>query len=176
MGVPQYMEIHKNALINFKDYENAFFIFVGRGSERKIIKEVIKKYEIKNVLLLDEIHRDEYEELVLASDVGLITLNPSFTIPNYPSRILSYMEFSKPIIAATDSVTDVKDLIENSKCGYWVDSSNFGDYFDCIDKMINDENKDELGKKGYKYLVNNFKVEKSVSYLEKHISEVVNNV
>jgi glycosyltransferase involved in cell wall biosynthesis len=176
MGVPQYMEIHKNALINFKDNDNAFFIFVGRGSERKIIKEVIRKYEIKNVLLLDEIHRDEYEELVLASDVGLITLSPSFTIPNYPSRILSYMEFSKPIIAATDSVTDVKDLIEKSKCGYWVDSNNLEDYFGCIDKMIYDENKDEMGKRGYKYLVNNFTVEKSVNYLEKHISEVVDNV
>lgn len=176
MGVPQYMEIHKKTLIKYKDNKNAFFVFVGRGNEKIVIENTIKKYDIKNVLLLDEIHRDEYESLVISSDVGLITLNPLFTIPNYPSRILSYMEYSKPIIAATDSITDIKDLITKSNCGYWVDSSNFEGYYNLIDKMIKDQNKANLGKMGHEYFLKNFTVDKSVEYLERHISEVMNNV
>jgi len=176
MGKPQYMELHQKAIVHFNNNNKIFFIFVGRGTERYIIEETIKNNSINNVLLLSEIHRDEYEKLVLASDVGLVTLNPLFTIPNFPSRILSYMEYSKPILAATDLNTDIKELIIESKSGFWVDSNDFRAYLDIINLIIENRNLIELGRNARNYFLNNFTVDKSVIYLEAHFDEVNKDV
>lgn len=176
MGKPQYMDLHKKAIIHYKNSNEIFFIFVGRGTDRYIIEETINDYLIENTLLLSEIHRDEYEKLVLASDVGLITLNPLFTIPNYPSRILSYMEYAKPVLAATDSITDIKKLIIESKSGFWVNSNDFNGYIDIIGEIIESRNLIDLGRNAREYFLDNFTVDKSVIYLETHIGEVKNDV
>ena len=50
-----------------------------------------------NAKLYPYLPKEEYDELVPACDVGLILLDPRFTIPNFPSRLLTYMEFSMPV-------------------------------------------------------------------------------
>ena len=54
--------------------------------------------EIKNAIVIENLPRDQYEQITKESDVGLIILDPRFTIPNYPSRILSYMEYNSIFI------------------------------------------------------------------------------
>ena len=51
--------------------------------------------------------KDDYDKMVGMANVGLIFLDKRFTIPNFPSRLLSYMEGSIPVLAATDVNTDV---------------------------------------------------------------------
>ncbi len=69
---------------------------------------------------MDNLPRNEYEQILKECNVGLIILDPRYSIPNYPSRILSYMEYKKPILAATDRITDIKELILEACCGEWV--------------------------------------------------------
>ena len=49
----------------------------------------------------------DYETIVASCDVGMIFLDHRFTIPNFPSRMLSYMKAKIPILAVTDPNTDV---------------------------------------------------------------------
>jgi hypothetical protein len=44
----------------------------------------------------------------------MIFLDSRFTIPNFPSRLLSYMENKLPIIAATDINSDIGKVIEEN--------------------------------------------------------------
>ena len=60
-----------------------------------------------NFMVLNELKRCDYEELLSACDVGLIFLDSRFTVPNFPSRILSYMNFSLEVLACTDNVIDI---------------------------------------------------------------------
>ena len=65
----------------------------------------MKKECVENALLIKELSKIEYDEIIKISHVGLIFLNPNFTIPNFPSRILSYMQNYLPVICATDLIT-----------------------------------------------------------------------
>lgn len=167
MGKPQYVQILAAAAKEFKDDEKVFFLFVGRGTEKHILSETIEQNGIKNAIALDNLPREEYEQLTKESDVGLITLDPRFTIPNYPSRILSYMDYAKPVLAATDEVTDMKELIYEADCGEWVCSDNEEEFFKKIKEFSEaPEKRVKQGENGRAYMKEHFTVERCVKILE----------
>jgi glycosyltransferase involved in cell wall biosynthesis len=171
MGKPQYVDLLCKAIIDCKDDNNVFFLFVGRGTERYKLEETIKNEEIKNAIVIENLPRDQYEQITKESDVGLIILDPRFTIPNYPSRILSYMEYSKPVIAATDRSTDLKELVESSNCGEWVWSGDKDGFVEVIRRFSKSSSLKDMGSNGRKYLENNFSLKSSVDILEKHFKK-----
>lgn len=97
-----------------------------------------------------------------ASDVGLILLNSQLTIATYPS-----MTWKFPILAATDTVIDLKSLIEDeAKCGYWCESVNHEECVNQVKLFIEDKNLwDSLGNNGRDYLVKQFDVKISVKLI-----------
>jgi glycosyltransferase involved in cell wall biosynthesis len=168
MGRPQYIDLLCNAVCHFKDNQSVFFLFVGRGTDRYKLEETIKNINIKNALLIENLPRHEYEQITKECNVGLIVLDPRFTIPNYPSRILSYMEYAKPVLAVTDKATDIKELIEESQCGEWVWSGDSNSFIMKINEMAKSSELLIKGENGRKYLLEHFTVEHSVGILEKH--------
>ncbi|MFC0187170.1 glycosyltransferase family 4 protein [Fictibacillus aquaticus] len=170
MGKPQYIDLHCHAVLQCKNQKNIFFLFVGRGTDRYKLEETIKEHNISNALVIENLPRDQYEDIMQSSDVGLITLDPRFTIPNYPSRILSYMEYAKPILAATDKVTDLKNLLEEVDCGGWVWSGDKEGFVRKIKEMANNSHIYKQGLNGREYIENHFNVRKSVEILENHFN------
>jgi len=166
MGRPQYVQLLKKAILRFKDNPNIFFLFVGRGTDRHILETAIKDNEIKNALLINNLARDKYEQITKECDVGLIILDPRFTIPNYPSRILSYMEYAKPVLAATDENTDLKDLIQANNLGEWVSSANEMEFFKKIEEMSKSDSLIFQGQNGRRLIEQEFTVNRSVKQLE----------
>lgn len=78
-----------------------------------------------NAIYCDNLPRDEYNKIAKNCDVGIVTLDPRYTIPNYPSKVLSYLEYALPVLAATDVNTDFRQLVENeAKCGLWCPSTD----------------------------------------------------
>ena len=77
-----------------------------------------------NAKLVSGLSKENYDKLLAVCDVGMIFLHKNFTIPNFPSRLLSYLEMSMPVIAATDLFTDIGTVIEKAECGYWVESGD----------------------------------------------------
>lgn len=168
MGRPQYIDLLCNAVYECKNEDNIFFFFIGRGTDRYKLEHVIKNNYIKNAVVLDNLPRIEYEQITKECDVGLIILDPRFTIPNYPSRILSYMEYAKPVLAATDYVTDINELIDNANCGEWVWSGDKDLFITKIKEMAVSDDLVIKGNNGRKYIENHFTVDYSVDILEKH--------
>lgn len=171
MGKPQYVDLLCDAMVECRDDKNIFFLFVGRGTERHKLEKAIEVNHINNALLLENLPRDTYEQITKECDVGLIVLHPDFTIPNYPSRILSYLEYAKPVLAATDKATDIKEFIEEIDCGEWTWSGDLGSFVEKIRKMANSNNLSEKGMKGRKYIENNLSVSHSVVLLETHFNK-----
>ncbi len=168
MGRPQYIELLCNAVKKCKDDNNIFFLFVGRGTDRYKLEYTIKENDIKNALVIQDLPRNEYEQIIKECNVGLIILDPRFTIPNYPSRILSYMEYAKPVLAATDKASDIKELIVDAQCGDWVWSGDMDSFVLKIKEMATSKDLLVKGENGRKYIEKNLKVDKCVEILEKH--------
>lgn len=174
MGKPQGLPFLCEAINELKDNQEVYFVLVGRGTEKPYVEEKIGN--TKNVLILDNLPRNEYEQLVRACDVGIVSLDYRFTIPNYPSRILSYMEYQMPVLAATDRNTDFKELIEKAECGMWCYSNSVQDFVAAVKEMCADEEmRKQMGQNGRKYAEENFRVDVSVGILEEYYNSVYEN-
>lgn len=126
LGVPQGLDFFCNVLEKSKNNQQIFFIIIGNGTRYNLLQNCIEHNQIKNAVLLPGVSKNEYDNIIAGCDVGLIFLDQHFTIPNFPSRLLSYLENKMPVIAATDPITDIGDIIEEWDAGYKVMS---GDYF-----------------------------------------------
>ena len=173
MGKPQGMDFVCEILISNKENAEVFFLLVGRGTEREKIAECIKDNGINNAILLNSLPREEYEEMLNEAGIGLVFLDQRFTIPNFPSRVLSYFEKKIPVLAAIDKNTDFGQMLQESKSGDYSIAGDLEDFNKKINFLI--KNKDvrvAMGEAGYKYLVNNYNVEHSVKLLEEHLTSI----
>ena len=151
--------------------EDAFFLIVGDGTEFSRIKNWFDTHKPINAKLLQRLPKDDYDRLLAACDVGLIFLDKNFLIPNFPSRLLSYLEMRIPVLAATDSNTDIGDIIEQNNCGYKVLADNQQEMQAKLNKLVQ-EDLQEMGLNSEKLLWNEYTVDKSYRLIRDKIKHV----
>lgn len=172
LGKPQNIPGLLNIIEKVKDIEKAEFLIVGRGTEQNKIVDFISKKNIKNLTYKEYVPQDEYYKLLNSADVGLISLDPRFTIPNIPSKFQHYLKLKKPVLAITDVNTDIKDMIINNECGWWCDATEMESIVETIKKIC--ENKEQQilkGENGRRYLEREFDVEINADILENFYDE-----
>ncbi len=145
-----------NAVKLIKEYRNEdelIFYFIGRGTEIKEFSKEIKRNKFKNVIVEESIARKKYLELLNIADVGLVTLDENFTIPNMPSKTISYLFAGVPILALIDKTTDFGPWIQNEvEAGYWVEATNTKESKEKLDTLIKSKKlRLKIGAKGKKY-------------------------
>nr|WP_288723685.1 glycosyltransferase family 4 protein [uncultured Sellimonas sp.] len=144
---------------------NAYFLIVGDGTEFSKLEKFFYEAKPQNMRLLKKLPKEDYDKLVAACDIGMIFLDYRFTIPNFPSRLLSYMQAGLPVLACTDKNTDVGKVIVDGGFGWWCESNNVKDFNICIDEILSE--KTNKGIFGYKFLKNMYSTEKAYSIIIK---------
>lgn len=160
LGKPQDIPFIIECLKANEKYDDRFFVICGTGTEFPKLKKYIDDSAPKNVLLMSGLPKEEYEEFVGCCDVGLIFLDHRFTIPNFPSRLLSYMQNGMPVLACTDSNTDVGKVIVDGMFGWWCESDSAKKFEFAVNSAIESDLKN-LGDNAYKYLKEHFSASES---------------
>ncbi len=152
-----------------EDLEDISFSFIGDGSESGKIERFLADHPQVSLTYAHQLPRDEYERLLRETDLGLISLAKEFTIPNFPSRLLSYMQEAKPVMAVVDEATDIGTCItEEAHCGFAVRAGDPEAFAECL-REIRSRREDlrQLGLNGRRYFENYFHVGVSVDILER---------
>ena len=170
LGKPQGIDYLIKCLDANKKRTDCFFVVVGNGTEYGKLKNWYNVNQNLNVKLMERLPREDYGLLVKYSDVGLIFLDHRFTIPNYPSRLLSYLENKMPVLCATDVNTDMGRIAEENGYGYWCESVKPEDFTALVDKMLASDRK-AMGERGYEFLKENYLVENTYNVIMKHINK-----
>lgn len=169
LGKPQGIDYLVRCLEANKLRQDCYFVVVGSGTDYNLISDWYENNKDKNVKLMSSLPKEDYDLLVKHCDVGLIFLDHRFTIPNYPSRLLSYLEYKMPVICATDLNTDMGSIAEENGFGYWCESVKPEDFTALVDKMLASDKK-EMGEKGYQFLKENYLVEHTYNAIMKHFA------
>lgn len=136
LGKPQGITFIIECLKAQTENEDAYFLIVGDGTEYGNLEAWISKAKPNNIKLMNSLPKEDYDKMVAACDVGMIFLDHRFTIPNFPSRLLSYMQAGIPTLACTDPNTDVGKVIEGDGFGWWCESNNVAAFTDCVTRAI----------------------------------------
>ena len=162
LGKPQGLDFLLNVLDTNRNHKDRYFLVVGSGTEYSKISKWFEDNKPNNAQLISALPKHEYDELVRSCDVGLIFLDPRFTIPNYPSRLLSYLEYKMPVLMATDINTDIGSIAQENGYGLWCENGDLEKFNSLLDTLTNNSDlRSQMGENGYKFLKENYTVDKS---------------
>lgn len=162
LGKPQDVPFIISCLKKCTDLVDAYFVIAGSGTDRYLLEKYIADENPTHVKLFGQIQKDEYDKMIACCDVGLIFLDHRFTIPNFPSRLLSYMQAGLPVLACTDSNTDIGKIIVEGGFGIWCESTDENFFLKMIEQM-NEENIEKYRNQSRKYLLDVYSVQKAYS-------------
>lgn len=168
LGKPQGIDYIIGCLEANKNRNDCYFVVVGSGTEYDKVESWYKQANAKSVSLMKGLPKEDYDLLAQSCDVGLIFLDHRFTIPNYPSRLLSYMLAKMPVICATDVNTDIGRIAEQNRYGYWCESVKTEEFTMLVDKMLSSDIS-EMGQRGFGFMKANYCVDQSYDTIMSHI-------
>ena len=162
LGKPQNIPFIIKCLKEVSNIKDAYFVICGKGTDYKKLEDYQKENNQENLLLLNGLSRDEYTDFLNIADVGLIFLDHRFTIPNFPSRLLSYMEKGIPVLACTDQNTDIGDIIEKNGFGWKCISNDSSKFRNEILNIMEEKCLLKKGMIGNNYLADNYSTKVNV--------------
>ena len=147
------------------EVEKIKFLLIGNGAEKEKLQNRVKREKIKNVSFFNYVPREDYEKLTAACDIGIVSLDERFTVPNFPSKTTDYFKLSLPILASLDNCA-AEDygvfLAEKIKGGLFAQAGNIEELYEKFMLLYsNEELRRELGDNGRKYYEENLGVDKA---------------
>lgn len=165
LGKPQGIDFLIECLHSQENSKDNYFLIVGDGTEYGKIEEFVKSSNQNNIRLMKRIPQEDYDTMVGACDVGMIFLDHRFTIPNFPSRVLSYMQAKIPVLACTDSNTDIGKIIEEAGFGSWCESNDVNGFVECVNKIMQIQS---VAEKEWNYLNKYYSTRNGYDIIMKH--------
>lgn len=151
---------HLHSLIDVakecRDVKEIIFMLIGDGMQKKELMDRVKQEGLENVLFIDSQPKHSIPDFCNASDVCTAVLKKVDTFKTvYPNKVFDYMSCGKPILLGIDGIA--RELIEESKSGYYVDPENPVEFKKKIMLLYNNAQlREELGENGFKFVNNTF--------------------
>ena len=160
LGKPQGIPFLIECLRKCQDINDAYFLIVGDGTEYHMLSDYVEKEKPKHVKLMKRLPKEDYDSMVGACDVGLIFLDHRFTIPNFPSRLLAYMQAKLPVLAVTDPNTDIGKVIVQGGFGWWCESNDADEVMKTVE-LVESQDLSQLKVEAYNYLLEKYSTKQS---------------
>ena len=119
MGYPNDIETILAAakIMNDEPGSRFHFVFLGAGVKLSLIKNFITKNALSNITLLDPRPRSEQIVFLNACDAALVSLVSKMKGVSMPSRTYNILAAGKPIVAITESGSEVDLVIKDDSVG-----------------------------------------------------------
>lgn len=151
LGKPQGVNHLVACLRTQKEKDDRFFLVVGSGAQFGVLERFAAE-EQPNFKLLSYLPKEDYDRLVAACDVGMIFLDHRFTIPNFPSRLLPYMQAGLPVLCCTDPNTDIGKVCEEGGFGWWCESDDPKNFAAVADRICTEDDVASMCEKATEYM------------------------
>lgn len=140
---------------HFVDNPNIIFLIVGRGYKKALLEKWAKQDNLTNIQFMEFMPKDDYDKLLQAADVGLVSIDEKFTVPTCPSKVIGYMSMAKPVLAMFNKGSDYGDYyIGKTGCGLWsvgMDNEKMFSNFEWL--YSHPDERKAMGVSGYNYFL-----------------------
>lgn len=172
LGKPQGVEFLLKCIKSVKDIDDIFFLIIGNGTEYDKIVRLKKGLGLDNLKIMKRLEKEEFDKVAASSDIGILSLDHRFTIPNYPSRLLTYMQVNLPVLAITDPNTDVGEDILKGDFGWWCNKHSIKEFRNSLLDIIKSFETGDIENKStnsYDFLKENFDVSDYYKVILEHL-------
>jgi glycosyltransferase involved in cell wall biosynthesis len=139
------------------DKNEAAFMIVGDGMQRKMLEEKVREYGLDNVIFTGFVPKTQVVDICAAADVCCAVLKKVDTFKTvYPNKVFDYMASARPVVVAIDGVAR-KLVEEQARSGYFVEPENSDQLAETLmDLKNNPEKRRVFGQNGYEFVQEHF--------------------
>ncbi len=146
MGHPNDMESIVECAERLSGRPDIHFLFLGAGVKRKWLEKTVAKQKLENVTILDPRPRREQNVFLNACDVAIVSLVANMVGVSMPSRTYNILAAGKPILALTESGSEVARVVEEENVGWIVPPGNTDSLTDTVLAILQERrNLKEMG-------------------------------
>lgn len=168
LGVPQGIPFLIQCMEANAHRDDCHFVVVGSGTYFQKLSDWYESAKPKSVTVMKGLSKEDYDQLVQSCSIGLIFLDYRFTIPNFPSRLLSYLEYKMPVLCATDPNSDIGTIAEDNNFGFYIPSNDVDAFTNSVNRILASDVK-LMGENGYEFLKNNYVVDNTYKSIVQHV-------
>ncbi len=143
------------------------FLFVGDGSDKERLSKIARQKGLTNVIFTGKQPKDKIPDYINSSDVSLVlSTNEPLLRRTIFAKVFEPMACGKPLIAGAPGETE--DLVINrARAGIGFEPENVDGFIEAVTKLYkNPELKEELGKNGRCFVIDEFsRSKKATDYL-----------
>jgi glycosyltransferase involved in cell wall biosynthesis len=166
IGPSQGLEFIINIANELKDVKEICFLLVGDGTEKEKLEQMVRNYQLENIIFKPFVSKRDYSALVQDADVGIVSLSNKNKTPVVPGKLQGYMAASVPVVAFLNKESEVHKIIKDAKCGYSEIYGNTEKAVEIIKLIYNEKDKlKQFGENGLKYAIDHFSKDVSINNL-----------
>ena len=117
IGLAQDADVFLDLAKTLTDRTDIGFLFVGRGSEMRALRQRTSDENLDNVLIKEEVNSDLLPGLLDQCHVGLVSLRVEHKTDNIPGKFLGYTRSGLPVLASLNTGNDLNDTIFQQNLG-----------------------------------------------------------
>jgi len=174
LGIAQDLFYVLDCANELKKFDHIHFLFVGEGSEKLKLQNKLSDLEIPNVTIIDSLPRNLFDAALSESDVGIISLSPNFRTQNIPGKLMSYLKYSKPVLASVNPGNDLVGMINGGNFGVSCIGRDKENFMSNVIFLAGDHKiRKSLGQNGKKFLNEYFDVKNAANQILKSINSSI---
>ena len=135
MGVKQGLEVILGAAEHSRQRPELHYLIVGDGAMRPALEEQARARALNNVLFLPLLERGEFQQMLAATDLALITQQRVVSNIVFPSKTVTLLCAGCPVIASVNSESEVARALLRSQAGEVAEPENPEALFQAIDRL-----------------------------------------
>lgn len=155
------VEIIIEAISRIKTEKEMVLIIAGSGTQLSICQKLAEGITNARILFHSPWAPDETSKVLAAADTLFLPTQGTQSIVSVPSKLLSYLLASKPVLAVVLPESDTAQVIEDADCGWIVPPDNLDLLVQKIEEAASLPAKalEEMGLAGREYALKNFATE-----------------
>lgn len=117
LGVKQGLNILLDAAEQLRDQPNIRIILCGDGAERSTLEKAVQDRHLGNMSMLPLHFGPDYQELLVDSDVSLITQQSGSGNAFFPSKLLVTLAHGSPVVTVADEESALAKAVKEGRFG-----------------------------------------------------------
>jgi colanic acid biosynthesis glycosyl transferase WcaI len=157
IGVAAGVDTLVKAFGQLADIENLYLLIAGEGSSLGSCRQIAEDLSCQRIVFHTPWPRDETSMTLASADVLMLPTSGFQSMASVPSKLISYMLASRPVIAAALPNSELAKMIESSQVGWVVEPDRPDLLADRIREVIriNSAELARKGRQGRKYALSN---------------------
>ncbi len=131
LGYSHNIEVLIEIASNIND-NDIFFLIIGEGDKKLLIKELIDKNKLTNCRLLPWQEFDMLPYTLSAADIAVVTLDKGASMLSVPSKTFNLMSAGAPLLCIAEANSELAVLVQQYQLGKCFSASKIDEMIDFI--------------------------------------------